>query len=371
MLKSTEISNSIEELKNEIKALQNENKIEEAYAKLADLDNLKKELEIANKLEAEDLENSKIVDKKGDLEKMQNEVSLLRTMIKNVKGMKLEDKEIEMYQNAVTNPEAIQLVELSTAIHDLMRHQDTLKDVAVVHQTVAKSGQFPVFTPTANALVEITPGENMSDGATLKFDTVKFNLKGYAMLGVLTDEILMFTDANLIQYLADLFVRSYNAKMNEVIAKKMLYEANGETPRQAVTVANVKDIAKQCRVGLDRAMTDKVLIVTASALEEIIASEDANNISYVQPNIAQEPVMMINNVPVKVVNDDVLGEATNKTVVLLDKSQAIMVFENNAYNIAVSKEAGFLANVVYSKITTWFDVAVVDPKAIVVMKFGE
>ena len=370
MLKSVELQNSIESLKAEIKALQAENKIEEAYNKLSDLDNLKKELEIASKLEAEEIENSKIIDKKGDLKEMNNEVSLLRTMIKNVKGVKLNDKEVEMYQNAVVNPEAIQLVELSTAIHNLMRHQDTLKDVAVVHQTVAKSGQFPKFTPTANALVEITPGENMSDGATLKFDTVKFNLKGYAMLGVLTDEILMFTDADLIQYLADLFVRSYNAKMNEVIAKKMLNKADGQTPREAKTVANVKDIAKQCRIGLDRAMTDKVLVATVSAVEEMIASEDANNISYVQPNIAQEPVMMINNVPVKVVDDAVLGQVGDKTVVLLDKSQAIMVFENNAYNIAVSKEAGFLANVVYSKILTWFDVQIVDEKAIVVMKFN-
>lgn len=370
MLKSVEISNSIEELKNSIKSLQNEGKIEEAYSKLTDLENAKKELKIAQELEQEELENAKIVDKKGEIKEMQNEVSLLKTMIKNVKGVKLSSEEIEVYQNAVTNPEAIELKELSTAIRDLLRHQDNLKEIAVVRPTVAKSGQFPVYAPTANALQPITPGEPMTDGATLKFDAVKFELKGYAMLGMLTDEILMFSDADLIRYLADLFVRAYNDKINEVIAKKLLNKADGTTPREAKTVANVKDVAKQCRIGLDRAMTDKVLVATVSAVEEMIASEDANNISYVQPNIAQEPVMMINNVPVKVVNDIVFGEAGNKTMVLLDKSQAVMVFENNAYNIAVSKEAGFLANVVYSKITTWFDVQVVDNAAIVVMKFN-
>lgn len=370
MLKSTEISNSIEELKNSIKSLQNEGKIEEAYNKLSDLDNLKKELEIAQELEQEELENSKIVDKKGEIKEMQNEVSLLKTMIKNVKGVKLSSEEIEVYQNAVTNPEAVELKELSTAIRDLLRHQDNLKEIAVVRPTVAKSGQFPVFTPTANALQPIVPGEPMADGATLKFDTVKFELKGFAQLGMITDEILMFTDANLIQYLADLFVRAYNAKVNELIAKKLLYKADGTTPREAVTVANVKDVAKQCRIGLDRAMTDKVLVATVSAVEAMIASEDANNISYVQPNIAQEPVMMINNVPVKVVDDAVLGEAGNKTVVLLDKSQAVMVFENGAYNISVSKEAGFLNNAIYSKIVTYMDVQVIDNAAIAVMKFN-
>lgn len=370
MLKSVELQNSIESLKAEIKALQSENKIEEAYNKLADLDNLKKELEIANKLEAEEIENSKIVDKKGDLKEMNNEVSLLRTMIKNVKGMKLNDKEIEMYQNAVVNPEAVQMKELSTAIHDLMRNQDTLKDCVVVKKTVAKSGAFPVFDPVANALQPINPGQPMTDGATLKFDTVNFNLQGFAMLGVLTDEILMFSDANLIQHLADLFVRAYNKKVNELIAKKLLFKADGETAREKKTVNGVAEVAKVVRTGLDRAMVNKVLVATVSAVEAMIADKDANQISYVQPNIAEEPIMMINNVPVKVIDDEIFGEAGNKTMVLMDKSQALMLFENDEYIISVSKEAGFLANVVYSKIVTYLDVAVIDYKAICVMQIG-
>ena len=368
MLKSTEISNSIEELKNEIKALQNENKIEEAYAKLADLDNLKKELEIANKLEAEDLENSKIVDKKGEIKEMNNEVSLLRTMIKNVKGVRLNDKEIEAYQNAVTNPEAVEMKELSTKIHDLIRHQDTLKDVVVVRKTVAKSGQFPVFDPVANALVEIVPGQQMTDTAKLKFNTVNFALKGFGMLAALTDEILMFSDADLLQYVAQIFVRAYVDKVNQMIADKMLN--NGEGAREKKQAANVKAVAKLVRTGLDRGHKAKVLVATVSAVEAMIADENADQISYVQPNISAEPIMMINNVPVKVVDDKILGEDGNKTAVLLDKEQAIMLFENNEYVISVSKEAGFLSNVVYSKIVTYLDCATIDDKAILVMTIG-
>lgn len=368
MLKSVEIANSIESLKAEIKALQAENKIEEAYNKLSDLENLKKEMEIASKLEAEEIENSKIVDKKGDLKEMNNEVSLLRTMIKNVKGIKLEDKEIEMYQNAVVNPENIQMKELSTAIHDLMRHQDTLKDVAVVRKTVAKSGQFPVYAPEANALVAIVPGQPMTDTARLTFGVVKYELQGFAMLAMLTDEILMFSDADLLQYVADLFVRAYVDKVNEMIAKKLMFQADGVTPRTRENVLTIQNVAKVCRTGLDRAMKDKVLVATVSAIEELIANNDGNQISYIQPNIAEEPIMMINNVPVKVVNDNILGNDGDKLIVLMDKSQALMLFENQEYVISVSKEAGFLANVVYSKIVTYMDCQVVDEKAIVVME---
>lgn len=368
MLKSTEISNSIEELKNSIKSLQNEGKIEEAYSKLTDLENLKKELKIAEEIEAEEIENSKIIDKKGDLKEMNNEVSLLRTMIKNVKGMKLNDKEIEMYQNAVTNPEAVEMKELSTVIHDLIRHQDTLKDVVVVKKTVAKSGAFPVFDPVANALQPITPGQPMTDTANLKFNTVNFALKGFGMLAALTDEILMFSDADLLNYVAQIFVRAYVDKVNQMIADKMLN--NGEGAREKKTVNSVAEVAKVVRTGLDRAMVNKVLVATVSAVEAMIADKDANQISYVQPNIAEEPIMMINNVPVKIVDDAILGEAGNKTAVLLDKEQGIMFFENQEYTISVSKEAGFLANVVYSKIITYMDCRAIDDKAIVVMTIG-
>lgn len=369
MLKSVELQNSIESLKAEIRALQAENKIEEAYNKLSDLENLKKEMEIASKLEAEEIENSKIVDKKGDLKEMNNEVSLIRTMIKNVKGMKLNDKEIEMYQNAVTNPEAVEMKELSTAIHDLMRHQDTLKDVVVVRKTVAKSGAFPVFDPVSNALQKITPGQNMTDTANLKFNTVNFNLQCFGMLSALTDEILLFSDADLLQYVAQIFVRAYVEKVNQMIADKMLNNGEGAREKKVVN-GGVKEVAKLCRVGLDRAMKAKVLVATVSAVEAMIEDKNADQISYVQPNIAEEPIMMINNVPVKIVNDAIFGEEGNKTAVLLDKEQAIMLFENEEYTISVSKEAGFLANVVYSKIITYLDVQTIDDKAICVMQIG-
>lgn len=367
MLKSVELQNSIESLKAEIKALQAENKIEEAYNKLSDLENLKKEMEIASKLEAEEIENSKIVDKKGDLKEMNNEVSLLRTMIKNVKGVKLSQEEVQAYQNAVTNPEAIQLKELSTAIHDLMRHQDTLKDCVVVRKTVAKSGAFPVFDPVANALQKIVPGQPMTDTANLKFNTVNFNLQGFAQLGMISEELLMFSDADLIGYLAQVFVRAYNNKANELIAKQMLNK--GEVAREKKTVNGVAEVAKAVRT-MDRAMVNKVLVATVSAVEALIADKDANQISYVQPNIAEEPIMMINNVPVKVVEDKVLGEEGNKLMVLLDKTQGIAFFENEEYVISVSREAGFLSNAVYSKIVTYMDCNTIDDKAIIVMQIG-
>ena len=40
-----------------------------------------------------------------------------------------------------------------------------------------------------------------------------------------------------------------------------------------------------------------------------------------------------------------------------------MLFENEEYTLSMSKEAGFLKNVVYSKIITYFDIATYDNDA--------
>ena len=54
MLKSEEILNNIKTVKEEMKALMVENKVDDAHSKLTEIDNLKKELEVVKELENEE-----------------------------------------------------------------------------------------------------------------------------------------------------------------------------------------------------------------------------------------------------------------------------------------------------------------------------
>lgn len=76
MLKSEEILNQIEELKNEVKALKAENKIDDALAKLGEIEDKKKDLEVTKKIEAMDAEEKLEIENKietGDVKDMEKE----------------------------------------------------------------------------------------------------------------------------------------------------------------------------------------------------------------------------------------------------------------------------------------------------------
>lgn len=79
MLYSEELQQKLEVLKNEIKTLQTENKVTEAHAKLSDLENIRKEIEVARATEIEDLEEiENNIEIRKDDKKMNKETIELR-----------------------------------------------------------------------------------------------------------------------------------------------------------------------------------------------------------------------------------------------------------------------------------------------------
>ena len=93
MLKSEELLNKLEEVKNEIKTLQVENKVEEAHTKLSEIENLKKEIEVAKAIENEEMED------------IQNKIE---TRKDDVKVENIQDKEMKVFENYLRNRGVVQ-----------------------------------------------------------------------------------------------------------------------------------------------------------------------------------------------------------------------------------------------------------------------
>ena len=115
MLRSEELTLKLENVKNKIKSLQVENKIEEAHAKLAEIENLKKEIEVAKileKEEAQEVENK--IENRGDNE--MNKVNVLRAIIKDMTNKRLTDAEKEAVKNSIDGESYILPQDISTKI---------------------------------------------------------------------------------------------------------------------------------------------------------------------------------------------------------------------------------------------------------------
>ena len=314
----------------------------------------------------------------------QNEkVSVIHAMAKQVKNQPLSEGELQAIKNAVTGEDNIHIKELSTQIRELLRHKDYLKDLVTVQKTTAISGQFPVNATKHQGLVEVVDGVDMNADTNLQFDAVKFTIKKYGKLGLLNDTILKFTEADLISYMAQVFVDAYVYKINDMICETLVGK-QGARKEGMKQVNTVKELVSATRLGLNRALKQDgaVILMTEETFDHFAKQENSKlDLSWVQPDLTKPAQPYFNGYPVRFVdpahlktgfvqsNEEVAAtnsetaDAVRHFFAFGNFKQALMLFENEEYTLSMSKEAGFLKNVVYSKIITYFDIATYDKDA--------
>ena len=143
MLRSEELTLKLENVKDKIRSLQVENKINEAHDKLAEIENLKKEIEVAKTLEkeeAQEVENK--IENRGD-NKMEK-VNVLRAIIKDMTNKRLTDAEKEAVKNSINGESYILPQDISTKIRELIRDNRSFKDILGGIKTTATTGAFPI-----------------------------------------------------------------------------------------------------------------------------------------------------------------------------------------------------------------------------------
>lgn len=313
-----------------------------------------------------------------------NKVSLIHAMVKQVKGMPLNNEERIAIDNAVTGEDNIHIKELSIQIRELLRDKDYLKDLVTVHKTRAISGQFPVNKTEKQGLVPVVDGVDMVADTDLKFEVIKFTISKYGKLGMLTDTVLKYTEADLIKYVAQVFVDAYVYKINDMICEKLIGTFGNRNAGQKA-VNTVKELVSATRLGLNNALKQNgaEILMTPETFDFFAKQENQQlELSWVQPDLTKPAEPYFNGYHVRLVDSlhlksglvqagqeiDPAGggagaDADRHFFVFGNFKQSLMLFENEEYSISMSKEAGFLKNVVYSKIITYFDLEVFDDEA--------
>lgn len=313
--------------------------------------------------------------------KDKNKVSVIHAMVKQVKNQPLSDEEIQAIKNTVTGEENIQIKELSTQIRELLRDKDYLKDLVTVHKTTAISGQFPVNKTEKQGLVEVVDGVDMTADTDLNFEVIKFTIKKYGKLSLLTDTVLKYTSADLISYMAQVFVDAYVYKINDEICTKLVGTV-GQRPVGTSATTGIKDLVSKTRLGLNNSLKQAgaEILMTEEAFDILAKQENTKlELSFVQPDLTKPAEPYINGYHVRFVDalhlkpcyvqtnteqaTDAGADNKRHFIVFGNFKQSLMLFENEEYTVSLSKEAGFLKNVIYSKIITYFDLETFDDEA--------
>ena len=363
MKKSIEMKKELEAMRNEIKALKDEGKIEEAHAKLTafkELENKIKEMETEEALEA--------MNEKTQVN-VKNEMNANRLFNRVVLGKPITDEE-RQFLNAVGTPGQVEAtdgkggylvpVEQFNQIKELRRNKVELKTLCNVQPVKSLSGKQPIeknFNGELIAFDELN-SITMSD---IDFGQIEYKVKDYGDIIPVSNTLLADENANLTAYIGKRFVKKAVNTEN----KKIIAELKTLTPK---AVADYTGINKALNIDLDPAISENAVIITnQTGFDFLDGLTDKQN----RPLLEVNTQKIFKGRKIVVVSDEMLPMNTTKAPVFVgDMSEFITFFDREGLELAVSTEAGFTKNATFMRAIERFDIAKVDDKAMVYLELA-
>lgn len=373
MKKSLELKRQITELKNEMETLQANGHFEDAYNKIEDLKNLKKELTVAETLEQEEIENfvGNPVEPKN-AEKVDPNV----VFNKQVLGKPLTEAEENYVKNEAGSPGQIEhdderggyLVpeEQENILREFRRSEVALKDLVNVIPVNTLSGKFPVETKQTGKLINF---EELTDinQSQITFAQQKWAVKDYGDIIPLSNTFLDDVEMKIMQYIGRQFTKKAVNTENEEILKvlKEITTANkvaGKSHDDIRTVLNVK---------LDPAIAKGAKILTnQSGFDYLDKIKDKNDRGILETSITDPSKKLYKGKEIVVVPDELLANGTKSAMPFYvgDLEQAINFYDRQGTEVAKSEHAGFTKNATLLRAIERFDVKEFDKEAVILVE---
>lgn len=356
MKKSQEMYQKLEGLKNEIATLQAEGKIDEAYTKLEEVENLKKSIQVQEALEEEEIENLEgTVLESSVIEKADETVAFNKAVL----GKTLTEPEAALVERIGEDGGYLVPQEQRTQIEELKRQLIPLKDYCNVIPVGTLSGSMPLEVESDD---ELTNFEEMTEinQSTIKFGQVKWELTDYGDIIPISNTLLKDEKANLTNYVGRRFskkaVRTENKKILELLAGATKKTGTDYT---AIQAALNKD--------LDPAIAASSIIITnQDGYDYLDSLIDGNGRPLLKDSLTEEGAKIFKGKKVVVMSNQHFKSPSKKLPFYVgDLTEYIAFFDRQAYEMAVSTEAGFTKNATMMRVIERFDVKKVDEKAVV------
>lgn len=355
MKKSIEILNSIHEVKEEMVELKNAGKLDEAVAKVQEIENLKKELaveemaeeEIINKVEVKDMANTEV----------KNKVEIFNAGVKKA----LTRKGLTEVENAVlsestgANGGYLVPVEMVSEINKLKRQFIPLKDYCRVISVSSSTGTMPVETGDDSALTSFDNGAVIGTG-DIAFNQVAWKLGNYGKIIPVSNALLADTKVDLMSFIGYKFAKSAviseNAKVFAIMDKAT-----------AVNGADYTDLVKALN-GLDPAIAmNAKVFCNASSFAWLDSVTDKMGRPMLSIDLSEPTKKLFKGHEIVVVSDAQMPSTNGFAFYIGDLTSMVGFFAEEGLEIASSLEAGFTANSVYVRAVERFDAQELDVQA--------
>ncbi|MEK5097041.1 phage major capsid protein [Bacillus sp. FSL W8-0848] len=262
--------------------------------------------------------------------------------------------------------------DISTKINEKRRQFDTLANLVDVIPVSTNKG-----SRVLEKLADITPLVNLEELADIeelenpKFENIKYSIKDYAGILVLSNDLLADTQEALLQYLSN-----WLAKKSAVTRNTLILNQLGTLAK--TTVSKQDDIKDILNVKLDPAINATTKVVTnQSGFNVLDKLKDAFGRYLLQPNPTDPTKKLLFSKPVSVISDKYLPNGGTKTtpkypLIIGDLKEAVKLFDRQQYSILTTNVGGkaFYRNSTDMRIIEREDVVLWDTDAVVYAEFA-
>lgn len=355
-----QLQNKLETLKTECQELLNQGKVEEAKAKMQEINATKDAIDVQKVLDQEEDEE---MDNKMPKDKKEKEAAnALRAIIKASMGKKLSDAEnallVQTPGTGAGNGEGYILPQdIKTLIQEKIRQYKSFREVLGYIPTTALTGSFPVENfETLTGLVDFTDGTDGEDTTDIKFTNVSFALKEKAAFIKLSNTLLKMTDNALINYVADCFAKK------AVITENTMAIATLKKDKSAKAIADWKALKSSTNKDLDPAVLYGMCYVTNQDGYDVLDSAlDTTGRPVLQPMPTDPTKKTFMGYPIHVFSNAMLPTVETKAPIFYGNlEEAVKFVDNDDYGFATSEHAGFMSNTTVARVIEHVDVVQVD-----------
>lgn len=174
----------------EVRKLNNENKIEEAEKALEEVRSLDKQIKITEELEADEMrelqQQKAKKEERGDVKKMEK-VSEMRALVKAVLKKEMSDEEravVKTVDNSAVLPD-----QYINRLEELRKGYGSLKGLCDVIPVTKNSGTMPVVDLEQNEMKDVLEGDDIVEGALVTTD-MDFSVSKVGLLDKLSSEVV-------------------------------------------------------------------------------------------------------------------------------------------------------------------------------------
>lgn len=370
MKKIDELLKQKESLKAEVRNLMNSNKIDEADEKMKEVRNLEKaislqkeldqdeEREVEQELEKrEERKESDNMNKKDDLQ--------YRAIAKHLLGKDLTTEERASVN--VGDSGAILPQDFVSKVQLIRKSLPSLKSLCHVIPVTKNDGKMPIATVGKKLANLQTDQELVKE--MIKTSPISYEVSDFGKIVPVENQVLDDAGINFIKdVIGPDFAESSVITENDEILK--VIAANS---KEVEVVANeqyktIKKVIKQIPSAI---RSDVVIITNSSGAEYLDNLVDANKRPLMSSSLKDEMHSTFSGKSVIELDDEVLPGTEEKPHVFYVANLYALCkfFDRKQYEIAQSKEAGFVFNQTFVRVIERFDVVAADTRAVYKISF--